>query len=275
MKQNLYYRSTFARKNMFTEWFLNLFLFFSSPALLLLEVFTRKNFGERYFRLSSVLSVTVMIGILPVLFVKVPAMLGSLYTADTYGIEETAEMAQAYPAPVQTSLMPAYLCWYIFLALFLALGVKHKMDILRNPSVFDFAKFSLYKGNINPFFYRIKLPLIETTPRVVECILEPAVFFIAGVFFWLIGQNLGILLIVISLLYAYSYVAFYREGDHFVMDKIDQIISNEELEAAFVLDKNDEETRGFTFRGRKPKTETMRRQILPLFTQEDDILEAK
>ncbi|PZR20508.1 MAG: hypothetical protein DI539_10680 [Flavobacterium psychrophilum] len=255
---------------------MQLFLFLASPALLLIEVFTRKDFGERYFRLSSVLTVTAVLGFLPVLLIKLQAMLGnSSAVADVYGLDEMGEMAQVYAPAAKTSLMPDYLCWYIFLALFLALGIKHKIDLARNPSVFDFAKFSLYRGNVHPFFYRMKLPRIETTPRIVECILEPVAFFIVGLFFYLIGQKLGILLIVTSLLYAYSYVAFYHHGDNFVMDKIDQMISNEELEAAFVLDKSDDETRGFTFRGRKPKTETMRREILPLFTQQDDVLEAK
>ena len=53
MQKNLYYRAIARRENMFKLLLLSFFNFFSSYARLLLEVFTRKNFGERYFRLSS------------------------------------------------------------------------------------------------------------------------------------------------------------------------------------------------------------------------------
>lgn len=271
MQKNLYYRTSFARKNIFIEWFLSLFIAFASPALLLLEVFIRKDFGERYFKLSSVVTVAVILGLLPVVIVKLPFWLYGMAAED--GIYDMGE-TDAY-TPAAPSLMPHYLGWYIFLTLFVAAGIKHKRDMMHNPSVYDFAKFSLYKGKLNPLFYKINIPFIKTTDRVIECLYEPAVFFIAGLFFYLIGQKLGILLMVTSLLYSYSYVAFYRAGDNFVMDKIDEMISNEEIEKAFVDDVDEEDTRGFSFRGRRPTSAEMRRQILPMFTEQDDVLTAK
>jgi hypothetical protein len=179
---------------------------------------------------------------------------------------------QTPPAP--STLMPHYLGWYIFIALFLAVSLRHKRDMARNPSVFDFAKFSLASGTIHPLFFKIKLPGIETNYRSIECLLEPLPFFIAGVLLALIGQALGWLLIVVSIYYGMGYVAAYHIGDNFVMDKIDEMIVNQKLERAFVDEASEDETLGFRFRGKRPDDREMRKKIMPLMVEDDEVFEA-
>ncbi len=273
MKKNLYYRDVVQRKNPLTPWLLNWFNAFSSSSRLLLEVFIRKNFGERYLNLYSVITLAISLAILPVLFIEVPALLGNgAVNPNQFGGMTGFEGA---PVPQKPSYMPQYLGWYAFIVAFVGMGVKHCMDNRHNPSVFDFRKYSLSTGDINPIFLKVKIPGVKTDVRVVECLIEPLGFFVAGFLLWLIGQHLGYLLMFMSICYSLNYIGAYMGGDHFVMDKIDQIIINEEMEKAFVNDEAEDKTRGFRFRGQKPETDQMRRQLLPLMVDEEEILTAK
>ncbi len=282
MKKNLYYRNTLRRENMLKVFILSLFSMFASYPRLLLEVFIRKNFGERYFKLSSALTVAFVLALCPYLWIKlatlwfrvssiIPPGTSSMLSNYPIGADSTTMMSHSSSmlshAP---SLWPEYLTWYIFLILFVLMSIKHYFDIKRNPSVFDFAKFSLYAGKINPLFFKIK-----NDPRLVECLIEPAVFFVVGFVLHFVGQKLGGLLIFCSVVYALSYAAAYWSGDNFVMDKIDEIICNEELEKAFVDDSDEDKTRGFRFRGKKPQDHDMRKKILPSMTDVEEIVIAK
>lgn len=272
MKKNLYYRATLGRSSVFKDFLFSVFLTFCLPIRLLIEVFTRKNFGERYFRLSAAIVNLLILGLLPVAIVFYKNHYGSSAgMSDPFHSQDAQQQA-----PAAATLMPHYLLWYIYLVAFLFVCVRHKIAQMHNPSVFDFGKYSLSTGDINPIFWKIQIPMIKTDLRLIECLLEPLPFLVAGIFLYWIGQNLGMLFIVSSIFYGLGYCSVYRHGDYFVMDKIDEIIMNEELEKSFVLDANEEQTRGFRFRGRKPESQEMRRQIMPLFIEDDDeIAEAK
>ncbi|MDI1254586.1 MAG: hypothetical protein PSV16_00670 [Flavobacterium sp.] len=276
MKKNIYYTTTFQRKNPLVEWFTGLFKAFASPSRLLLEGFIRKDFGERYFNLYSVLSLAISLAILPVLFLKIPEWIGgSGLGADPMGISDLGGTTPTYAGSSLTSLFPRYLGWYFFLVAFIGVGVKHHLDMLRNPSVYDFEKFSLCSGTINPLFYKIKIPGIKTDVRLIECLLEPLFFFTIGFVLWFLGQTLGNLIMFCSFCYAMSYIWAYKHGDDFIMDTIDQIIVNQELENSFVNDVSPEDAKGFQSRGKKPEDKEMRRQILNAMIQEEEIIVAK
>lgn len=269
MQKNLYYRTTFKRVNLFKIFFLSMFDAFTGAARSLLEVFTRKNFGERYFLLSSALWIAFILAIIPIIIVKYLSK--PQLPPEAYGFD-SMEPAQQVVQTASASLMPDYLTWYIFIALYVGMSVKHHLDMRRNPSVFDFDHFSLCTGEINPLFLRIKIPFIETNLRTIECFFEPAVFFSFGVILWLIGQNLGILLVLTSIAYSFNYMNDYMHGDNFIMDKIDEMIANEEMEDAFVNELDESQTRGFRIRGKRPKDEDMRRKLLAPMVGEEEIL---
>ena len=280
MTKNLYYRDTFGRENMFKVFFLSLFSMFTSYPRLLLEVFTRKDFGERYFRLSSAITLVVILGLLPYGIKQMAASWGGGEMAvENYSYDEgygdVAQQAQNVQPMTESGLMPAYIGWYVFLAAFLLISIKHYMDNRRSPSAFNFKRFTLSSGVVHPVISNIKIPGLESNIRFIECYLEPALFFGAGILLALIGQTLGWLLMVCAFFYCMSYLAAYRSGDNFIMDKIDEIICNESLEKAFVDDGSLVDTRGFQFRGSKPQDTQLRRKILPLMTGEDDILAAE
>jgi len=273
MKKNLYFRTVIKRNNRIKLLFIGLFAFFWGWFRLLLEVFIRKNFGERYFKLTSAIICTLFLASLPFVIHSAPDMIAWLFGGvqqSGYGFTE-----QASGPRISAPFWP-YLKWYLFLAAFLWFSIRHWRDKQRNPSVFDFARMSTYSGDIHPIFYSIKINGRKPDIRQVETLLEPLPFFVLGLLLWLIGQKLGILLVVGSVSYAAGYVIDYMQGDDFVMDRIDEMIANAELEKAFVDDGDGSETRGLRFVGRKPAAVDVRRQLLPFMTEEnDEIPEAK
>ncbi len=260
MKKNLYYRLVYGRVNGIKEMIYAFFYNISSSPRLFIEVFTRKNFGERYFKLSTAIILTVILAVLPFIFNKIHnrselsndvsryenSYNHSYNNSSDQGDINTDEYSH------KPSMTAHYLTWYLFLAAFVFVSIQHKKDLKRNPSVFDFGRYSKSSGQINPIFF--KFPIFGKIPdsRIVETILEPLPFLVGGILLVLMQQTIGTFFIIVSICYSLDYFAAYNGGDNFVMDKIDEIIANEELEKSFVNDADMSETRGFRFMGRKP-----------------------
>lgn len=268
MKKSLYYRSQFRRENVIRNFFNSLFTALSSYPRLLCEVMIRKDFGERYFRLSSALTVFIILALFPnVLNIFSYFLIPKEFNTFLSQISQTTE-----PIPDETAsfIETEYIAYYLYLFAFLALSIKHYLDKRHTLSTFNFKKFSLYSGRIMPFFFKIEFPDKKTDIKRVECLFEPALFVFAGIFLYLIGQKLGGVLIFSGIVYGLSYAAAYRTGDNFILDKIDQMILNEQLEKTFMGDPDDEQSDYFRYRGRKPHAEDMRKNVLHLFNDEDE-----
>jgi hypothetical protein len=256
MTKNLYFRHTLRRENVLKKNLLLMFYGLSSYPRLLLEVFIRKNFGERYFKFSSAITTVCIAAFLPLLFHSRLILPGGYFD--------------------NSSFWKDYTSWYLYLALFLWFSYQRKLEVDRNPSVYDFAKFSLYAGDIDKRFSEGNILGIKPTIRQVETLVEPAPFFIGGILLLIFGQPLGTLLIVSSLLYGFGYAGAYHFADEFIMDKIDEILCNQFLENAFVNDAPPQETKGVVDRGRKPANREMRKQIAKFFKEEEpEVVEAK
>lgn len=246
MKKELYFRQQYGRINVLKTAVLQFVYSISSYPRLLLEVFLRKNFGERYFSLASGITVACLLAAFPTLFM-------------VFGYD-------------WRDFLLKDLSLYLFIAVFLSRCFRHDRDQRRNPSVFDFAKFSLYSGDVHPLFTDFRL-FGKPTTRRIEIFLEPLPFFILGVALMLLQQRLGIVLTACSVVYCLSYAGAYIVGDHYVMDMIDQIISNEEMHKTFVEDAPPEDTRGFRVYGRKPVEREMREKLVPLMVEQSDSVE--
>ena len=260
MKKNLYYRTVIRRENLFKKYVFDFVLGFASYTRILLEVFIRKNFGERYFKLSTAITVALILIGIPVL------MHG--FSDSVPGYDDDLDVG--FGATKSTNFYQPYYGWFAFVALFLVFSYLRWQEVRRNPSVFDFKKFSLYSGDISPVFANFKVGQNAANKRLIETVLEPLPFLILGVVLYFLGQKLGVLLAVVSVFYSLGYVAAYDAGDNFVMDKIDEIICNEELKKSFVDGLDDKETRGFRFVGNIPENPDHRSQILPLMTEENE-----
>ncbi|MBE7172475.1 MAG: hypothetical protein INR73_17955 [Williamsia sp.] len=250
MKKNLYYVSLYGRDNFFKKIFYRLFLGLSSYPRLLLEVFIRKNFGERYFNLGSVFGTAVV-------FALLPRFVFSIANFSNYRVR-TGDFWKDYAL------------WYLFLLAFLVVSCKRWAENRRNPSVFDFQRFSMHSGEINRLFYR--LPFLDKKPdvRTVETVLEPTLFLFAGILLCLFGQWAGFFLIICSAFYSFSYMAMYDEGDAFVMDLIDQLILNQQMEKNFVEDDGDPDDRHNDFHYiKRPRSKEHRAQLLSAILQDE------
>lgn len=309
-----------------TQLFRSLFLVFASPSRMLLEVFIRKNFGERYFRFSAVLGLTALLTLIPFIpyfFTRLllPVMWGAYRTQlavknaekqaqnafedspepvaqtanempEETGVStvspEPVEVEEIYNTPAEylDSCLPGgeYITWFFFVALFLGLGIRHLLFKMNNPSGLDFNKYSYYSGDRIKLFYNIKFPWFETTTRIVETLLEPIPFFLLGLLLYLIGQPLGMLLIISSIFYSGSYQAAYRVANNDIMDKIDEIIINRSMgnflkEGFEVAEQekmnNGSKTNYYEPRTRRPTDGETRRQILKKMSEDNQVEEAQ
>ncbi|WP_294293588.1 hypothetical protein [uncultured Chryseobacterium sp.] len=266
MQKNLYYRSLMRRENIIKKFFLSLFDFFVSGSRLLLEVFIRKNFGERYFRLSAAIILIIEFGLLPFLLVFLQRKFGSSTQETQITDVWSDEPATVADPTADPSLWTGYIGWYAFLGLFLFFSIKHYLDKKRQPSAFDFEKFSLSSGELQSYTSRI--PLFDTkNRRLRECFVEPLFFMVIGIAFLLIHQHVGWLLVICSLLYSSNYIAAYESGDNFILDIIDEQILNQEMEKDFVDGEEDDISE---FRARRPVGKEYRRKLLPAIVVEDD-----
>lgn len=249
MKKNLYFRNTVRRQNVLRDFFLSIFSMFSGYPRLMIEVFIRKDFGERYFKISSAITAFIIFAATPFL----------LQRFEDAGEEET-----------RRSHVAGNLALYIYLGLFIVFSIKRHMETRHNPSVYDTEKYSLYGGTIHPLFEKIRISGKKPSIRLIETVLEPLPFFIAGVILWMLNQSLGILLVASSIFYSLSYVALYNQGDNYVMDMLDQMIMNEMLEDAFVNDQDPSKTKGVRTMGRKPADADIRREVFKGMMEEEE-----
>jgi len=256
MTKNTYYRQVYGRINM-SQVFLNNFFFkCSGYPRMMLEVFIRKDFGERYFSWSKSLWATFLLLVGPL-----------FYHLNQWGATWGGFFSQ-------------FTTWYLYTAVFTYACYRHRQSVKHTPGVFDFARFSLSSGKTLPVFKTIQLPTWlskdKTSIRRVETLFEPLAFFIPGLLLYTGRQPLGLLLMVCAVIYAMSYVLAYKAGDIFVMNKIDEMICNEELKKTFVDGMDQEGGRGFTLRSRRPVDAERRQELLPtMLPDEKEVFEAR
>ena len=243
-KKHGYFRNVFVRTNVVKQFFLGAMFQICSWPRLVLEVFIRRNMGERYYNIASASFVFVILFTIPFLSNSANGMSG---------------FQVVYYNPF----------WYIYLAAYLYCSIQRWKEIRRNPSVFDFGRFSLSSGDILPFFDKLKYKGKLIDPRTLETIVEPLPFFIAGFLLLVIGQyNIGLLLMGCAFIYGASYMGAYYLGDMQVMDTIDHLIVNEAAKK-FYMDGSSE--KGVRFRNQRPADPDLGNKIIKnLFSDTED-----
>lgn len=249
-KRSAYFRDLYMRRNLLKKFVLDFFFSWTSHPRLVLEVFIRKNFGERYFSMASAITAAAIMAVFPYIA-------GWFYDLFPHTYQNYEDYRAARTG---STFWSNYATWYLFIALFLGFSWKRMREIDRNPSVFDFGRFSLSAGDIHPMFFRIKLFGRQVNPRQVETLIEPAAFFIAGVLLAMMGQRLGYLLEWCSIFYSLGYVAAYKRGDDFVMNLIDDKIMAEETEN-FAMRDEENNARGVRFYMQRPTSKEAREKL--------------
>lgn len=267
MRTNPYFTIRHGRPNYLKGGIFRLLSFFDSYARLLLEVFIRRNFGQRYFSIVSAWTVALVLAAWPFLMLQMDNMPNLKFQRFMHNPTD--------PEAATATMFPQYLCWYIFLAWFIWESYKRNKEIKKNLEEATDFTYSLYQGDVNDHFWSISIPGIKTDIRVIECYLEPALFFIAGLFLHVIGQKLGGLLIIASISYAATYMYDYFWGDHFFLNYIDEMLCNEETERVLIDNAPASKTRGVEMRGKLPDSMDVRRKIVSLMMDEDQVLKVE
>lgn len=253
MKKNIYFSKFIRRENLLQKFLLNMFIGFASYPRLTLEVFIRRNFGERYINMASIITVAFLMAITPVIFQNFREFL-------FYGLDYVE----------WDGFWSKYMTWYMFLAAFLYYGIRRRMEFKRSKSSFDFDMVTTYAGDIDPRFMQIRPFNTSPTIRKIETLYEPGLFFLIGLVLFMVGQRLGLFLIITSIFYSLSYVGTYWQGDNYIMDQIDIIKYNEEMFRIFVDDVPPQDAKGVRFYGNKPSSRELREKIVSSFFEDDD-----
>jgi hypothetical protein len=253
MKKNLYYQKRYQRKNVIKEALMSLGAWALSWPRLLLEVFMRKNFGERYFSLFTAIALTCVLFWVPI------------------GIDRARS---PFGGGSVTSVIGHNITWYLYLMAFIFFAFKRQNEIKRERSWFNFEKFSLYDGDIHPKFLNLKIGKWIVDRRTISTIYEPLFCFAIGLVLTICLQKIGVLIIYCSICYGISYYGDYLSGDHFILDMIDEMIANEKLVDSFVNQTPPEKTNGFEVRGTPPKDRDFRRKVADNMISDDEVVEA-
>jgi len=249
MKKQLYFKTTIKRKNPITAFFLGLFTFSVGMPRMICETFSRKDFGERYWNIgwatiyTALLLSVPMSGLLPMKFLGAGA-----------------------PETILDSFT-----WYLFVMAFAYKSGRHWDDQRRNPSTFDFGKYSYSSGKLDNRFINFRINGKTLDYRTIETIIEPAFFFAVGLGLTILHQSIGLLLVFSSIAYSASRFLDYHNGDEKVLDIIDSMIIKEDYERAFMDEMELDNGRGLHIPSRRPKDMKNRKKVVDaMFAQDDD-----
>lgn len=202
----------------------------------LIQLFTRKNFGERYLSATAVF-------VLLIVFAGVPIVLNwgiktklSLYDQQLY------RLAGLQPPTV----FQKYLLWYVLAGLIFILAVIHGILSQNQKSSIRAKKYSYYPGRSHAFFYLLPFAKKNNGQKTIEIFYEPLIFIILGIVLQKIGRPviphhwyqmtshfLGLILIIASIWYSVSYIAGHQLGRDFVLDNTDSMIRNDQMSSDF------------------------------------------
>ncbi len=251
-QQHSYYRTVYGRSNIIKMLMYRFFLDISSWPRLILEVFIRTNQGERYISLFHNTLVFLLLFFLPIYM----DLKGRMFSRHL-------EIWDNY-----ISVDPT---WYAFLFAFAVFTLIRKWEIRRDPTVFNYERFTLSSGFTLPLFEKIG----GGNHRRIETLLEPGFFFLIGLaLWWSFELPLGMLLMVCSIIYSMSYQAAYAFGDDYVRDLIDDTICNGGVLRTMTNGIRSQDKSGFLFRGEVPQNAEVRRQLVGMMLSDDIVAKA-
>jgi len=237
-KNSSYYEAVFRRPSVFKEVVLGFFFSCCSLPRLVLEVFLRRNMGERYFAMGTAIIIAMVTWFYAALLILAGVLLERVWVWTYMSLGLIA-----------------------FPLVFLYYARQRQQEIDQLPSVFDFKRFSLATGKTLSFFDRY-----TTDRRKLTTIYEPAAGFIIGfALLFIIQIPLAVMLMTCSITYSLSYLAAYHQGDNFLMDQIDQRICAEDLADTFRLNLPYDQTRGAEFFGYQPEDPAQRQRMAGAF----------
>ena len=264
MKNSKSFHLVLTRKNLLRPFLHALVLAFSSWPALVIEIFTRRKFGERYFSLGSCFTA---LGI--VLFLTV------WYT--DWQVWLWRGMGYAVQYSDVRGWNASKIVMLVFAAVALIISFRHKREIKRQGQTLDMERFSQSGGIGCNYWYR----LYETLPAWLadrypmhevnlQRYYEPVAAIIAGLICTLLPftRILGLVLIICGVFYYWRSAVSYAQGRHLILDMIDDLILTRETETVFVDDAPPEEHSGVFVMAPRPKDRDMRQALYDAMEKE-------
>lgn len=249
----LYVSTVFGRKNKLKEFFFSLCLYICSWPRMLLEVFIRRDFGIRYFSLSGAILLSVILAIVPLLMIN--------------------PLARVLGVSTEMVFWGRFLTWYLYVAAFLYMAIQRHNEIKRRDGILDLAHFSLSPGRIHPDFFTVEFLGKRVNPWTIETVLEPGIFFVMAFVIWMCGQPIGLLIVLCSIIYSFSYQAQHYFGTNSILDMNDKRLFRQDIGKAFIEGGDGSSTRGVNYYGRRPADPETRRQFADMFMDQKETVE--
>lgn len=243
-------RSTFKRSNPLKMAILKFFWHICSYPRIIIEVFLRVDFGERYYSLFRCIVMSLALLIYPFL--------------SPYSHAQNA-WEVFFHNPI----------WFAFTGAFIYFAYLRRKEIKRNPRTIDFEAFSLCLGYPHPKIEALLLRTFGDLPPhdVHEKLLEPLTAFIVGLVLLLVAQALGVVLMLCAICYSVSYMAAYEFEREEMLDLIDNTIRTQQRKAIFIEGRSPRETKGVRHLGERPTREDAKAKLSAIMWGGDEAAE--
>jgi hypothetical protein len=244
IKKNEFYSVMFGRQNAIKNFIYGFFIAIASWPRLLLEVFVRKEFGERYFSFSTSCIIFIILAGYPY----------ALAYAHSFGRVSVFD------------ILWENLLWYMFLFSFMYCCFQRRKELNKRPKTYSKNYFSLSSGIANPKFDYNKIFGTQVKSYYIVTLIEPGIFFVIGVLLILIHQKtLGITLTICSIIYSISWRAQYAICHNKMLELFDIGICHDEMTSS-LSGKSPDKTKGFNSYSRRDVDED---EAEKLFSDED------
>jgi hypothetical protein len=253
MLKTAYFRDMYKRQSFVMTEIKKFIYSITTNIRFILEVLIRSNMGERHFSVIYAVFVGLILYFIPFAY----------------------EFSARHNSTGILSVIWDNITWYIFIGYYAYCCMKRKKELVTKPGVFDFARMSYSTGHINRHFLEFKVFGKKRDYRFIETFLEPLFFLVIGIALLILGQKVGMLILICSMCYSISYYMAYRIGDDIIMDNIDIHIVSKEM--TDLMSGNDEETSPFgnNFRAEIPKDKANRKSIFNDLGIDDDFASAE
>ncbi|MEM6721114.1 MAG: hypothetical protein AAF611_17425 [Bacteroidota bacterium] len=241
--RNIFVETHFGKPNLIVALLKDFFLFIAIYGSSVVEVFLRKRFGERYFSLSH-----------SVILIFLILYFGN-FLSKVLNIENS------------------FIILIIFMIIYLGFSLKHRMEISKYGTTYDYKRFSLSNGEIASFWNKLigqSAYGVKISEYSVRVVLEPAIPFIVGFIlsFFSLFALVGITLMLSAICLAIKNFMQAQIARNWVLDIIDNKIANETKHDLFITGKSSRETKGVYLPIELPKDKQTRQYLYNTFEKE-------
>lgn len=250
-EQTIFRAVTMGRSNSVLKAIKDFLFAISSYPSFISEIFLRRKFGERYFTTATA-------------FVILFLMIWLWLIDDKLGIDFLG------------------FTWLPFAFLIVGLSIKHRLEIKKFGTAYNFNRYSYSDGEILSFWWKIidkEFYGIHVSYYRFYTVLEPSAPILAGLFLWAIPftRGVGMLLFISGLSLCFRNLVKTHTARGFVLDIIDEQIVMGLKHEVLVEEKPMYETKGLSLPIELPKSIELRQQLSnsidttnPLDIWEDD-----